>query len=185
MQRHGSSPRSRVGPCLNGCVPMSIIRSAVARATIPKTMTSIAFAWVPKGTFHHIGFVVSSIHDSVQDFAQSIDALWDGEIIYDPNQHVRVTFLHTQNEADPLFELVEPAGERSPVLSFAQKGGGLHHVCHVVTALEATLAQCTSRGMIIVRPPLPAAAFGGRRIAWAYTRNRLLIEYLEEGSRRT
>jgi methylmalonyl-CoA/ethylmalonyl-CoA epimerase len=158
---------------------MSIIRSCRSRDDT-QTMTSIAFDWVPKGTFHHIGFVVSSIHDSVQDFAQSMDASWDGEIIYDPNQHVRVTFLHTQNEADPLFELVEPAEERSPVLSFAQKGGGLHHVCYVVTALEATLAQCTSRGMIIVRPPLPAAAFGGRRIAWAYTRNRLLIEYLEE-----
>ncbi|HVO63592.1 MAG TPA: VOC family protein [Terriglobales bacterium] len=144
-------------------------------------MASIATSWAPKGTFHHVGFVVASIQDTVHGFAQSLDATWDGHIVHDANQCVRVTFLAGKNPADPLFELVEPAGEKSPVLSFAQKGGGLHHVCYVVQSLEGTLLECRKRGMIIVRPPLPAAAFGARRIAWAYSRTKLLIEYLEEG----
>lgn len=144
-------------------------------------MASIAVSWVPKGTFHHIGFVVASIQGTVHDFAESLHAVWDGHIVHDANQLVRVTFLASRNPADPLFELVEPAGEKSPVLSFAQKGGGLHHICYAVHSLETTLAESRKSGMMIVRPPLPAAAFGGRRIAWVYSRNKLLIEYLEDG----
>jgi len=142
-------------------------------------MGSTALTWAPPGTFHHVGFVVASIQEIVQSFVQSLDAEWDGRIIHDPNQAVRVTFLRGKNPADPLFELVESAGEKSPVLSFAQKGGGLHHVCYVVDSLDVRLTQCRSQGMIVVRPPLPAAAFGGRRIAWVYTRDKLLVEYLE------
>ena len=142
-------------------------------------MCSIALTWAPQGTFHHVGFVVSSIDESVQSFMQSLNAEWDSEVVHDPNQAARVTFLRSKDPADPLFELVEPDGEKSPVLSFAQKGGGLHHLCYVVQSLDTKLSQCRSEGMILVRPPLPAAAFGGRRIAWVYTRSKLLIEYLE------
>jgi methylmalonyl-CoA/ethylmalonyl-CoA epimerase len=142
-------------------------------------MGPISLSWVPQGTFHHVGFVVASIQDSVQSFAASLDATWDGEIIHDPNQLVRVTFLHGKHAADPLVELVEPAGEKSPVLSFLQRGGGLHHICHQVDNLEEQLRRSRAAGGLITRPPLPAVAFGGRRIAWVYTKNKLLIEYLE------
>ena len=76
---------------------------------------------------------------------------------------------------------MEPAGEESPVFALAQKGGGLDHVCYLVDSYDTKLARCRAEGMLIVRPPLPAAAFAGRRIAWVYTRNKLLIEYLEYG----
>jgi methylmalonyl-CoA/ethylmalonyl-CoA epimerase len=142
-------------------------------------MGSISLSWVPLGTLHHVGFVVASIQDSVQSFAASLDATWDGEIIHDPNQVVRVTFLHGERSADPLVELVEPAGEKSPVLGFLQRGGGLHHLCYQVDNLEEQLQHSRSAGGIITRAPLPAVAFGGRRIAWVYTKNKLLIEYLE------
>jgi methylmalonyl-CoA/ethylmalonyl-CoA epimerase len=142
-------------------------------------MGSIALTWSPRGSLHHIGYVVDSIEQKVQSFSDALQSEWDGHVVHDPNQHVRVTFLQSKNPVDPLFELVEPAGEKSPVLSFLRKGGGLHHICYVVDSLESALAQCRSRGMLVVRTPVPAAAFGGRRIAWVYTRDRLLIEYLE------
>ncbi len=142
-------------------------------------MGPISLSWVPQGTFHHVGFVVASIQDSAQSFAASLDATWDGEIIHDPNQVVRVTFLHAKSAADPLVELVEPAGEKSPVISFLHRGGGLHHLCYQVDNLEEQLRHSRAAGGIITRAPLPAVAFGGRRIAWVYTKNRLLIEYLE------
>ncbi len=141
-------------------------------------MGSIALSWMPTGSFHHFGFVVPSIHDTVVSFAQSMSLNWDSEIIHDPNQGVRVTFL-CGNPADPLVELIEPAGDDSPVLSFLKRGGGLHHVCYVVDSLEKQLEDCRAEHSLVVRPPLPAAAFGGRRIAWAYTKNKLLLEYLE------
>jgi methylmalonyl-CoA/ethylmalonyl-CoA epimerase len=142
-------------------------------------MNSIARTWVPKGNFHHVGIVVASIQETVQSFTRSLDAEWDGEIIHDPNQQVRVAFLRGENDADPLTELVEPAGDNSPVMSFLQRGGGLHHVCYVTDSLDKQLEQAPAQGSLVVRPPLPAAAFGGRRIAWVYTGNKLLIEYLE------
>jgi len=57
----------------------------------------------------------------------------------------------------------------------------LHHLCYEVENLEQQLAFCRSQGSLITRPPLPAVAFGGRRIAWVYTKNKLLLEYLERG----
>ena len=142
-------------------------------------MDSIALSWVPQGSFHHFGFVVASIQDTAAIFAESMAMDWDGQIIHDPNQVVRVSFLCSKNPADPLIELVEPAGDSSPVLSFLKKGGGLHHVCYVVDSLERQLEQSRAKRSLVVRPPLPATAFGGRRIAWVYTKNKLLVEYLE------
>jgi methylmalonyl-CoA/ethylmalonyl-CoA epimerase len=141
----------------------------------------IARTWQPVGTFHHVGFVVRSIEAVVHDFARSLNADWDGVIIHDPNQEVRVTFLQSRTLGNPLFELVEPASETSPVHSFLKRGGGLNHVCYVVDSIEQSLENCRAERGLVVRQPLPAAAFGGRRIAWIYTRHRLLIEYLERG----
>ncbi len=135
----------------------------------------------PEGTFHHVGFVVVSILGSVQGFIDVLQAEWDGVIFHDPNQMARVTFLRGKHAESPRLELVEPAAENSPVVPFLKKGGGLHHLCYEVENLEQQLAFCRSQGSLITRPPLPAVAFGGRRIAWVYTKNKLLLEYLERG----
>jgi len=131
------------------------------------------------GTFHHIGFVVASIQGSVPGFLQSLDAKWDEKIFHDPNQVVRVTFLQSRTPGNPVIELVEPAGDDSPVIPFLRRGGGLHHLCYEIDSLEDQLQLSRAQRGIIVRPPLPAVAFEGRRIAWVYTRNKLLVEYLE------
>ena len=75
---------------------------------------------------------------------------------------------------------MEPVGDRSPVLKFLrEKGGGLHHFCYVTNDLEADLKGFRSRQAILVRNPVPAVAFDGRRIAWVLTREKLLVELLE------
>jgi len=128
---------------------------------------------------HHIGFVVLSIQESAESFALSVGARWDGNIVFDPLQKVRVTFFQGHNPADPLIELVEPGGPESPVSRFLKDRGGLHHLCYEVADLDAHLRFCQSVGTRIIRPPVPAVAFGGRRIAWGVTKNRLLVEFLE------
>jgi methylmalonyl-CoA/ethylmalonyl-CoA epimerase len=143
------------------------------------SMTAASLSWRPQGTFHHVGFVVKSIADSVKSFAVILQSEWDEQVFHDPKQGVRVAFLKSAAAADPLWELVEPADDKSPVQSFAAKGGGLHHVCYVVEKLEDSLTRARALGAVIAREPMPAVAFGGRRIAWIYTKNRLLIEYLE------
>lgn len=142
-------------------------------------MNAISLTRQPEGAFHHVGIVVASISKSAEGLANMLQADWDERVFHDSHQGVRVTFLKSRRAGEPLWELVEPAHDKSPVQSFAAKGGGLHHICYAVDNLEQALAGARSLGAIITRRPTPAIAFDGRRIAWIYTRNRLLIEYLE------
>jgi methylmalonyl-CoA/ethylmalonyl-CoA epimerase len=130
------------------------------------------------GNFHHIGFVVASICKTGAHFASAIGIPWSGEIIHDALQQARVTFLRSCI-GEPAIELVEPDGDRSPLHKFLTRGGGLHHVCYEVDSVRAELAQRRAAGCLIVKQPMPAAAFGGRLIAWVYSPQKLLIEYLE------
>ena len=128
---------------------------------------------------HHVGYVVRSISEVADRFAQSVAASWDQKIIQDPLQDAKVAFLAGIVQEFPLVELVEPASEDSPVTNFLKKGGGLHHLCYEVESLDKQLEFSQTIGGMIVRPPLPAVAFAGRRIAWVYTKDRLLLEFLD------
>jgi methylmalonyl-CoA/ethylmalonyl-CoA epimerase len=140
-------------------------------------MTELA----PDLRLHHVGFVVTDIAACVEGFALSLQAKWSGEVFADPLQRVKVTFL-TVSSDQALVELVEPLGEDSPVQRFLQeRSGGLHHLCYEVSDAEAQLKRIRAcRGLIVSRPK-PAIAFGGRRVAWALTQQRLLLEFLEKG----
>jgi methylmalonyl-CoA/ethylmalonyl-CoA epimerase len=142
-------------------------------------MASFVPSWVPVGSLHHVGYIVPSINGVAESFCESIGANWDRVVIHDPLQQVFVSFLQSRVPNDPLIELVEPASANSPVTSFLEHGGGLHHICYQVNSLEKQLELSRKAGGFIVRSPLPAVAFGGRRIAWVYTKSKLLIEYLE------
>jgi len=130
--------------------------------------------------FHHLGFVVRSISSAGEGFAASISAQWQGEIIHDPIQQVRVAFFYPVDSRNPVYELVEPASEASPVSTFLKKrGSGLHHVCYEVDALQTALEEARGEGWAVASLPAPAVAFHGRRIAWVYSKHRLLMELLE------
>lgn len=133
------------------------------------------------GRLHHVGFVVQSIEAIAEGFSRSLAGQWNGKIIYDPLQGVRVSFFQGPVPGDALVELIEPVDESSPVAKFLKKGGGLHHLCYEAASLEEQLGRSRSAGSLVVRGPVPAAAFEGRRIAWVYTKTKLLIEYLETG----
>ena len=130
--------------------------------------------------FHHAGYVVMSIAESAPALARSLGLEWDGVIVHDPLQFVKVTFLPANLASEATIELVEPAGPRSPVRKFAEAGGGFHHVCYEVEDLKARIAESQAAGATLVRVPLPAKAFGGRKIAWITTPGNLLVEYLEK-----
>ena len=140
----------------------------------------VGFLLGTNGVLHHLGFVVSSISAAAEDFAVSISARWDGEIIFDPIQRVRVSFFYPADTRNPVFELVEPVGEGSPVSNFLKKkGGGLHHVCYEIDDLESGLREARGAGLVVMAEPAPAVAFDGRRIAWVCSKKRLLVELLE------
>ena len=130
-------------------------------------------------SFHHVGFAVASIEKLAPGFARSLGANWNGEIIHDAVQEARVAFLYCGDQRNPAVELVEPAGETSRLHKFLTRGGGLHHICYEVDSLDDQLRESRAGKCLVVKNPLPAVAFGGRRIAWIYTPEKLLVEYLE------
>ena len=73
-------------------------------------------------TLHHVGYVVKSIEEQAPGFVKSLGATWDQQIIHDPLQGAKVTFLRTPGAGDAQIELVEPAGDNSPVSPFSGKG---------------------------------------------------------------
>ena len=80
--------------------------------------------------FHHTGFVVASIAAAIESFCRSVGGSHWSETWHDPLQRVRVAFIYPSRPSDPSIELVEPAGPGSPVESFLERGGGLHHICY-------------------------------------------------------
>ncbi len=130
---------------------------------------------------HHIGIVVGSIEQSIDGYARSLAASWDGRIFADPLQKVKVTFLRLP--CGPVqIELVAPNADDAPVLKFLRdRGGGMHHLCYEVPDLAREIAAFRARGAVLAKQPKPAVAFDGRRIAWVLSSERLLIELLEEG----
>jgi methylmalonyl-CoA/ethylmalonyl-CoA epimerase len=97
----------------------------------------------------------------------------------DPIQNVRVCFLAaTETDALPL-ELVAPLGADSPVDNVLAKNLGAYHVCYEVDDIDRVLDWVGKNGCFIVRPPVPAAAFQQRKIAWFFTPTRQLIEVVE------
>ncbi len=123
---------------------------------------------------------MSDITAGMAGFQDSMAATWDGCIYEDPLQKVKLVFLATR-PGDALIELIEPANEDSPVARFLrEKGGGLHHLCYEVADLENGIAEMKSRGSLMAKPPKPAVAFQGRRVAWMLTPGKLLVELLEQ-----
>jgi methylmalonyl-CoA/ethylmalonyl-CoA epimerase len=130
---------------------------------------------------HHVGFVVANIEACAPGISRALLADWDNEIFADPLQRVRVTFLKGGAQS-PLFELVEPLGQNSPVFRFLDAGGGLHHLCYEVSSIPEHLDRIRAAGGVIVSRAKPAVAFGGRSIAWALTREKLLLEFLQQAA---
>lgn len=154
----------------------------IAKASASEVDTEGRQGTVPPGQvrLHHIGFVLTSIEAKAASIATSLGATWDGNIILDPLQKARVSFLRTAHTNDAQVELVEPHGQESPVSRFSKHGGGLHHLCYEVENLDGHLAFCRSLNAVLIQPPVPAVAFQGRRIAWIFTKDKMLLEFLEK-----
>ncbi len=134
---------------------------------------------VPEPSLHHIGYVVASIAEDIDRWKLALSAISVTETYEDEIQQARVAFLDLPPAGLTKVELVEPLGQDSRVASFLEKGGGLHHLCFEVDDLERQITQMKMQKALLLRRPQPAVAFGGRRIAWMLTPEKLLVEYLE------
>ncbi|MGH7824309.1 MAG: VOC family protein [Candidatus Binatia bacterium] len=143
-------------------------------------MTAFSSSGATGRAMHHIGIVLTSIDAQVSSYEEMLNVRVTSGPFVDPLQEAKVVFLSRGEPGEAAVELVEPTSETSPVASFLKRGGGIHHVCYAARDLERELVRLRALGALIVHPPVPAVAFQGRRIAWVYTRQKLLVELLEE-----
>lgn len=132
---------------------------------------------------HHIGVAVPSLQEALPAYISALGyRLLSGPFL-DRVQRVSVCFMGVNGSQEPSIELIEPVtgamADRSPLAAVLARGIGAYHVCYEVGDVDAAVAQMRAHRCHIVSPPVPAVAFGGRRIAWLYMPSRQLIELLD------
>jgi len=80
-------------------------------------------------------------------------------------------------------KLIEPIDKTSPVYSFCQKGGGLHHLCFKCEDMKIELNLMKSKGLRILTPPQPGEAFENENIAFVFAKQGLNIELIDTEKR--
>ncbi|EPA05250.1 putative methylmalonyl-CoA epimerase [Candidatus Nitrosarchaeum limnium BG20] len=110
---------------------------------------------------HHIGIVVSKISNSFPELTKYIKFEKTTIPIFITSQKVNVCFLKI---GEFNLELIEPVGEDSPVATFANKGGGFHHLCFEVKNIREKLDEFVKNGARIIVEPV--IGFEGRLTAF-------------------
>jgi methylmalonyl-CoA/ethylmalonyl-CoA epimerase len=130
-------------------------------------------------TFKHIGVAVADLEKAIGFYRSVFGYRVLSGPIEDPIQKVIVCFLGPDDSSPATIELVSPCGDTAPIHKFLTNGIGAYHMCYGVENMEIALAHVRSNGSIVINDPVPAVAFGGRRICWFYTPTRQLIELAE------
>lgn len=130
--------------------------------------------------FHHVGLVVKDIARSASAYIERFGYIARSEVIHDPLQTAYVQFLSFPGET-VFLEFVSPDGPASALSLALKKGESLNHLCYSTSDIEKCCGDLRSAGLFPVRPPTPAVAFNGRKIAWFMDRNGLLFELVQRG----
>src|SRR5271167_5145391 len=131
-------------------------------------------------SLHHVGYAVASIKPMAELYVRRFGYEVCTAVIHDPVQTAYVQFLKLPGDCTYL-EFVAPDGPDSKLAQAVRKGGGLNHLCYRVDDIEMATKDLSSTGMMILTPPVPAAAFNGRRISWLCGEDPLPIELIEAG----
>jgi len=128
---------------------------------------------------HHLGVAVPAVEPAIPVY----EKLFGRKLISGPFddliQKVRVCFLSNGQPGDVVIELIAPLSDDSPVNQHLKKGLGAYHICYEVKGMDAVITDLRSKGCLLVSGPVPAVAFGGKRIAWLLMPTRQLIELVE------
>ena len=127
----------------------------------------------------HIGIVVKSLEEGILQWTEIFGYNQMTEQVINTLQQIKVVFMSKENSLQ--VKLIEPLNEKSPIYSFAKKGGGLHHLCFRTQNLESTLSQLKKKRneIRIIVHPQPGEAFENELIAFALAKNNLNIEFID------
>ncbi|MBX3395368.1 MAG: VOC family protein [Phycisphaerae bacterium] len=133
------------------------------------------------GPFHHVGVAVADIEQAARFYEAAYGAKAEPDEFEDPLQQVKIRFMLVGGLR---IELLQPLTAEASLNGLLRRGIALYHTCHEVTDMEAALDHLRSSGVMIVSPPKPAIAFGGRRVAFTMYQG-MMIELLESAAAAT
>lgn len=131
----------------------------------------------------HIGIVVKSLEEGILQWTKIFGyKQMTGQVI-NSLQQIKVVFMSKENSLQ--VKLIEPLNEKSPIYSFANKGGGIHHLCFRTQNLESTMNQLNKKRneIRIIVHPQPGEAFENESIAFALAKNNLNVEFIDTEKR--
>lgn len=136
--------------------------------TVPAPITGL--------TFHHIGVACRDLDREQAGYAL-LGYVPEGPDFEDPVQGVRGRFLVA--EGQPRVELLvnlEGSATLDPWLAGPAR---VYQQAFTTPAFDETVERFTAAGARVVSPPVPAVAFGGRRICFVMLRTMTLVEVVE------
>jgi methylmalonyl-CoA/ethylmalonyl-CoA epimerase len=131
------------------------------------------------GRMNHIGIAVPSVEAAMETYRRLYGCTEFVQPFDMPAQGVRVAFVNLSNTQ---LELIEPLGEKSPIINFLEKNpkGGQHHVCFEVKNIHEAKADMESRGAKVLGEPRIGAH--GTLVIFVHPKDSdgVLIELMEE-----
>ena len=129
---------------------------------------------------HHIGIAVKDIKKSINHHEKVLGYKLSSEIIYDPIQKCNVAMLSHPEDDKIGIELVEPVGDDAPVVNHLKKNIHLYQLAYEVENIEEALVNARKNGSIIISKPEPSVLFNQKKIAFIFTPDRYIIEFVEK-----
>jgi methylmalonyl-CoA/ethylmalonyl-CoA epimerase len=130
------------------------------------------------GRLNHIGVAVPSIADAAQHYRDMFGCTNITPVGEMPSQGVRFAFVNLPNSQ---IELIEPLGDKSPILKFLEKNpkGGQHHVCYEVEDIHVARQALLDKGATVLGEPRIGAH--GTLIIFVHPKdcNGILTELME------
>ena len=135
---------------------------------------------LPTGSdFHHLGYACASLGKERAQFEQLGYRLEVGAFA-DPIQGVAGVFL---TGPGPRVELLENLPGSQTLSAWLDKGVKIYHFAYEVPDMAEALAWSRGQRAVTAVQPVPAVAFGGRRIAFVMLRTGLMLEFIEKTDR--
>lgn len=125
---------------------------------------------------NHVAIAVSDIDASLSFWRDGL-GLAVAAVEAVPSQKSTVAFLPV---GDSELELVQPSTDDSGVAKFlAERGGGMHHLCLEVDAIDEMLAELKAKGVRLINET--ALVLPGRKLAFVHPKSTggVLVELYE------
>ena len=134
---------------------------------------------VPALVFDHLGLIVSDLAAGRAFLEGSLGISHWSDVVDDDGLGVSVQFGAAPAGAGPVYELVAPRGQSSPIAGQLGRGKGvLNHLAYRTADLEASAAHLRETGCFATSEPQAAVAYGGALVQFWVSPLRFLIELI-------